>query len=438
MKRTGASGSPLQAVSRRRGGPWGIALHMAAGVGVVGAAGYAFVAIVGHVFTGAGFAADVAALTSLYLIVNIVGPGIFTALEQETSRAAAASIAAGHPVAAVARRSAWLAAALFAAVTVVLVGLWPGVLSRVLHGNTALLEAAVLAAAGAAVAYWARGLLSGEHRFGRYATTLYLEGAARLVPCLVLVYLAVRVPAAYGFAFAVGAAVAGLAGLRPRRPRPASPAAGQLGGMVESVALLVGATLLMQLMANLGPLAVAYRLPADPTAVSVFAATFVLARLPLFLFSPMQVVLVPSLTRAATRGAWTELRRRVVLVLVVVLSVAAIGGVLAIFFGPWGVRVLLGAAYAPAAGTVAVLALATTLMMTAQILQPALIALRRQVHVVIAWAVGSVAFLGTLFAPLTPVTAALAAQIIGPAVVVLCAGTTFLVTLHKSEARGQR
>ena len=430
-------GALLPATGQPHRGRLRIGLHMAGGLGVVGAAGYAFVSITGHVFTGAGRAADVAALTSLYLVANIIGPGIFTALEQETSRAASTSIATGHSIGAVTRRAAWLAGALFVAVTAVLVALWPGVLSHVLNNREGLLGAAVLAAAGSALAYWARGLLSGQHRFGRYATTLYVEGSARLVACLMLLGLAVRVPEAYGVAFAIGAGAGGLAGLRRGRSAPAAPAAGQLRGMGGSVAFLVSATLLMQLMANLGPVVVAYRLPADPVGVSVFAATFVLARLPLFLFSPLQVVLVPSLTRAVTNRAWGELRRRVVLVLLAVVAVAGVGAVLTVFFGPWAVRVLLGAAYAPTAGTVAVLALATTLMMVAQILQPALIALRRQVHVMVAWAVGAAAFLGVLLAPLEPVTAALAAQIIGPAVVVICAGTTFVVALRNSVEQGQ-
>ena len=53
----------------------GTAAHLAAGLGVLGAAGYAFVAVVGHVFHDPADAGALSALISLYMLVNIIGPG---------------------------------------------------------------------------------------------------------------------------------------------------------------------------------------------------------------------------------------------------------------------------------------------------------------------------------------------------------------------------
>ncbi|MGH3881335.1 MAG: hypothetical protein ACRDSK_30290, partial [Actinophytocola sp.] len=86
--------------TRERFGP---ALPMGAGLAFVGAAGYAFVALTGHTLPPA----DAAAAASLYLMVNIVGPGLFSALEQETSRAVSAELAAGRGAGHVTRAS-WL------------------------------------------------------------------------------------------------------------------------------------------------------------------------------------------------------------------------------------------------------------------------------------------------------------------------------------------
>jgi hypothetical protein len=92
---------------RARLGP---AIYMGGGLVLVGAAGYGFVALAGHTLDPAG----AAALASLYLMVNIIGPGVFNALEQETSRSVSAEAAAGRGMGAVARHAWLLAAALLA------------------------------------------------------------------------------------------------------------------------------------------------------------------------------------------------------------------------------------------------------------------------------------------------------------------------------------
>ncbi|MBW0089537.1 hypothetical protein I4I73_11465 [Pseudonocardia sp. KRD-184] len=399
-----------------RSGRMGTALHLALGLGVLGVAGYAFVAVVGHVFERPAEAGALSALISLYLVVNIVGPGIFAALEQETSRAVSAAVARGEPVRPVARRAAGFAVQSLALLVVAVLVAWPLVLHRVFDERVGLLLALLVAIAGSAAVYWARGVLGGQQRFTAYARTLYVEGAVRLLPGLGLVALAVAEPAAYGMAFALGSALAALSVAGTvRLPRATGPVPERMG---RSLAYLMVAVALSQLVANLAPVVVTYRSPDDLVAATVFGSTFVLARIPLFLFAPVQAVLLPKLTRAATLGQRAELERRLKQVVGLVLGVGAVGVVGCAVLGPWAAQVLFNTAERPSVTVLVLLGAATMLMLVAMVVQPTLVALGRQQVVTVAWIAGTVVFLALLVLPVAPVTAALVAQLVGPAVVV--------------------
>jgi O-antigen/teichoic acid export membrane protein len=394
----------------------GTAAHLAAGLGVLGAAGYAFVAVVGHVFHGPADAGALNALISLYMLVNIIGPGVFAALEQETSRAVSAAAARGEPLRPVARRAAVLALWSFAGLVAVVLVAWPLVLGRVLEWRPGLFAALLVAIAGSGAVYWARGLLGGQQRFTVYARTLYVEGAVRLLPCLALLAFALEEPSAFGFAFAVGSAVAALS-VWPALKLPATDAVTSPDGMGRSLLYLAGAIALSQLLANLAPVVVTYRSPDDLVAAAVFGSTFVLARVPLFLFAPVQAVLLPQVTRAAAMGRHEELTRRLWQVLGLVAGLGVLGVAGCVWLGPWAAERLFNTAYRPSVGTLALLGTATLVMMLALVVQPTLVALARQRTVTIGWIAGSVVFLVVLVVGSEPIAAALVAQLAGPLVV---------------------
>ncbi|GAA3250455.1 hypothetical protein GCM10017691_62440 [Pseudonocardia petroleophila] len=398
-------------------GRLGTGLHLGVGLGLVALAGYVFVAVVGRVFAGPANAAELSALTSLYLLVNIIGPGLFAALEPELSRAVSAQVAAGEPIRPVARRVALIAVGTLAALALVLALLWPAVLDQVFAQRPSLLVALMVAAAGAAAVYWARGLLSGQQRFGAYGSSLYLEGAARLLPCVVLFLLAVREPAAFGFAFAVGAGVAAVALVPSLRLGPSGVGGPPVGTIGRGLSFLVTATLLTQLVANLAPVVVTYRMPGNAITASAFAVSFVLARIPLMLFAPIQAVLLPHLTRAAELGRIDVVRHRMRQVLLAVGAVGIPSVGLGTLLGPWGVRTLFAVETPPSRLVFGLLAFSAVLIMAALVLQPALVALREQRTVMFAWTAGAVVFLAALLAPIDPIQAALVGQIAGPAVV---------------------
>lgn len=412
----------------------GTGLHLALGLGLVGAAGYGFIAIVGQIFVLPDYAAELSALTSLYLLINVIGPGLFAALEPEMSRAVSAGISRGEPIRPVARQMAGYAAAILGGLVVVLVVLWPLVLDRVFAGRWVLLAALLLGAAGAAAVYWVRGILSGQQRFGGYGTTLYVEGLSRLVPCVVLLLVLVREPGAYGFAFAAGALVAAAVLAPTLRLGPRAAQRGPVARIGPGLSFLITATLLTQAVANLAPVVVTYRMPDDLVTASAFGVSFVLARIPLMLFAPIQAVLLPHLTRAAEAGRTDIVRQRMRQVL---LAVAGVGlpcvaaGMLA---GPWAVRVLFNVATPPSAPVFGLLGLSAVLIMTALVLQPALIALRSQRTVMTAWGAGTVVFLAALVSPIHPVDAALIGQVAGPLVVLVVSGARLRALLRPSGA----
>jgi O-antigen/teichoic acid export membrane protein len=394
----------------------GTAAHLAAGLGVLGAAGYAFVAVVGHVFHGPADAGALSALISLYMLVNIIGPGVFAALEQETSRAVSSAAARGEPLRPVARRAAVLALWSLAALVAVVLVAWPLVLGRVLEWRPGLFAALLVAIAGSGAVYWARGVLGGQQRFAAYARTLYVEGAVRLLPCLALLVFALEEPSAFGFAFAVGSALAALS-VWPALKLPATEVTTSPDGMGRSLLYLAGAIALSQLLANIAPVVVTYRLPHDLVAAAVFGSTFVLARVPLFLFAPVQAVLLPQVTRAAAMGRHDELTRKLWQVLGLVAGLGALGLAGCVWLGPWAAEHLFNTAYRPSVATLALLGTATLVMMLALVVQPTLVALARQRTVTIGWIAGSIVFLVVLVMGPEPIAAALVAQLVGPLVV---------------------
>lgn len=413
----------------------GVAAHLALGLAVLGAAGYAFVAVAGHVFDEPAEAGALNALISLYLLANIVGPGIFAGLEQATSRAVSAATARGAALRPILRRAAVLAGWSFAGLAALVLAAWPLVLGPVLDGRPMLLVALLVAVGGSAAVYWTRGALGGRQHFPAYARTLYVEGAARLLPCLLLLALAVSAPGAYGLAFALGSFVAALS-VVPALRVPGGDTAARVDGPMErlgrSFAYLTAAIALSQLLANLAPVVVSYRMPEDPVAAGVFGATFVLARIPLFLFAPVQAVLLPKLTHAATLGMHAELVRRQRQAVGAVVVAGGIGVAGCVWLGPWAAEQLFGAATRPPALTVGLLALATLLMMAALVLQPTLVALGRQRVVTAGWVAGTVVFLALVAMPVEPVAAALTAQLAGPAAVLVVLGAGVVRALRRS------
>jgi O-antigen/teichoic acid export membrane protein len=411
---------------------------MGGGLLVLGAAGYGFVALAGHTLSPA----DAAPVDSFYLLINIIGPGVFAALEQETNRAVSARLAAGGDVRPVGRNATKIGIGLLVAVVVVLAAVGPVLVPTALGGQWALFVALLLGTATAAMIYLARGLLGGQRRFGGYAATLAVEGLARLLPCVIVALSGGATAGGYALLFAAGSALGAAAGLPALRTRPApvtsttaGPAVESTAGMARATAVLAGSTLLAQLVANLAPVVVAARLgtnaDANTATAATFASAFVLVRIPLFVFAPVQAMLLPRLTAAATRRDRTAVRNDIRRVLLAVGAVGAAGALASLLIGPWAVRVLFGAHVALSGSILGALGLGTLALMAAQVLQPGLVALDRHRSATVSWLLGSALLTGGLFLPGDPVHTAVLAQVAGSGLVAVGMGLALVGALRE-------
>lgn len=422
---------------------------------MVGIGGFGFLVVVGH----ATSVTSAAALSALYLIGNVAGPGLFAGLEQETSRVVSGGLAAGVDPRVGLRRAGVVGVGLGAVAVVVLLALAPLLVARSFAGHAGLLLWLLVGVVGSAEVYLVRGILGGTRRFRAYAVTLAVEGLARLLPCLAVAGLGVTNVNVYGLIFAGGTAFAAVAAypwLRPGRSHltPASgdsavgeTAAGdsavgetavgetaettpqelveaghELRAIARGVGLLGVATLLAQLVANLAPLVVTGRMlgsPADELAAVAFAFAFVLTRAPLLAFSPIQALLLPRLTSAVVRGQLDQVRREVRLGLLGAALVGCGGALAAAVAGPWAVATLFGAERPPSSLVMGMLGLSTALLVVVQLLQPVLVALGRHRSVTMAWIVGTAVLVGLLVLPGPAITVAVIAQVTASATVVL-------------------
>lgn len=414
---------------------------MSAGTLLVGAAGYAFIALAGNTLpTG-----EAAAVSSFYMLVNILGPGVFMALEQETNRAiSSVALKSGLVV----RRAAVRGVALLATVLVVLGVLSPLLVSRSLLGHWDLFVAIVTSTVTAAAVYLVRGVLAGRRQFTGYAATLAAEGLMRLLPAVVIAVAGWAAVGSYGIAFALGSgfgAVAGFAWLR--RGSGGNDGGAQSDsepldeGKVRGLAPLVGATLLAQVVANVTPVVVTARMANETAMAAAFASGFVLARVPLFVFSPVQAVIVPAVAAAVATRDGAKVRRIVRAGGLAAAGLGLAGTVLIGLLGPWVLRTFFGTKVPISGSVLALLGLGTTLLITVQVCQAALVAFRAHVAVT-AWWQGSVAVLAAFLAlPIDPVRAAVAGQVAGSAVVVVGMLVTLRARLrdhtgeHISESR---
>jgi O-antigen/teichoic acid export membrane protein len=394
---------------------------MGLGTLVLGASGYAFVAVAGHSLP----AVEAAAVASFYLLANIVGPGTFTAVEQQASHATSRALARGEGPGRAVRRVAREGVVLTLVVVGALALVSPVLVERSLKGSWSLFAAVLVGVVTSSAIYVARGVLGGMRRFTGYAATLAGEGLARLLGAVAVAAVGVAGAGLFGMTFALGTLVGVAAGAVWLRSRPVV-GGGVDGGVddpgperAESLALLVTAGLLVQAVANVAPILVTARLPGDAALALAFSSAFILVRVPLFVFSPVQALLLPGLTEAVTRGDLGAVRAVLRRISVWVLAVGVLGAAGSAVLGPWAVRVFFGAQAPLSPVLLGVLGVGTILLMVAQVLQPALIALGARTAITVSWAVGTAVLLVVLVLPGSPVVLAAVAQIAGPVLVVV-------------------
>jgi O-antigen/teichoic acid export membrane protein len=396
------------------------------GLAVIALSGYAVLAMAGHELAPAQYTG----VASLYLLVSVLGPGVFVAVEQQTTRDVAARVAGGQGWAPVLRTSTLVSTRLAAVVTAAVAIASPVLVTRVFGGSWLLLVGLLLAVWGAAAGYPLRGVFAGHRRFGWYGACMGVEGVARTTACTVLAVVGVTTAGWYGLVFGAGLVLAALVtGFGPRAGGDGPPADPRR--MTNQVGLLAGGSALTLVVANLGPVVLASRLgPAGAALAAAFVSLFVLARIPILLVTPAQAVLLPRLAAAVQRGETDRVRRSIRRTLLA-LAAAAVP-VLAVWvpLGPWLAEVFFAAPMRLGRLSTGLLGLGTVGIIAAQVVSPALVALGRHRSVTSAWGVGTVVFLVLLATPGPPLFWTVAAQTVAPAVVL----AVMLRALHRPVA----
>lgn len=427
---------------------------MTASVLLVAGGGYLFLVLAGDIKDHS----QAAAMASMYVLVNTIGQGVFAGLEQETSRSLSRAVAVGDDTAPVMRRAVRHTVALLAACCLFVAAASPVLVAGPLHREWVLIPTVLVGTVSYSLSYLVRGLLGGLQLFAGYSATLVAEGMSRIVPCLAIAVLGAGSAFVYCMVYSCGlffsAGIGWFFWLRPRLARrsgaSAHPAditettettktaktaalAGRETGMrawlSSGLLFLVGAALLTQLVANLPALGASSRLGAHPATATAFVQAATLARIPLLLVGPVTALLLPRLTAAGAVGDLRAVRATVrtgSLAMLVLGSAAGAGlGVL----GPWVLKSFFHATGISAPALV-LMAVGTAGLMTVGVLQPALVGLGRPRQVPAAWAIGAAAMGAAVVWPGDPVSAAVAASLVGPAGVVLAMGFSLRALRH--------
>jgi O-antigen/teichoic acid export membrane protein len=379
-------------------------LWVATGLGVFGLANFVFLALVGRDLGPAGSAPVAVAWT----ILNAVGIGLFQPLEQETSRRLSAGRArreAGSHLGGMVRY------AVLAGAVVVVVGLVgaPWIADRLFAGARDVVVVVVLGLLGQGVAYFARGVLAGTDRFSRYGMQLAVDGLVRILAAGALFATGSGTRLGYGLVLVVAPLVATLLTVAVStlvgvwRDRTGEHATTGMAGLVTS-------STSSQLLANLGPVAMAWLATAGEQDLSGrFVAAVTVARIPLFLFAAIQAVFLPALAALVASGRADEFSatvRRASLA-TTGLAVAGVGGVAVL--GHWVMRLIYGPEFTIGTVPLVLVALSGGLFMLAQVSAQALLAHHQERTTAVGWSVGVVAAVVTLAGPWSlPVTVALA------------------------------
>lgn len=402
-------------------------LSVGAGLAVFGLATYGFLAAAGRGLP----AADFSPLSVEWTVLNAAGIGLFVPFEQELSRRTAVARATGTANAAALRHALRAAAVLLGAVAVVVAVLVRPIAQHLFAGRTSLVVLLVGAMAGMAASYVARGLLSGNGRFGRYGAQLAVDGAFRVAAAVALATAGVRGPGAYAAVLVISPIVAVLLTTPPPRrlltPGPEAPYV----GATAALATLVVASALSQALANAGPVIVQLLAgPGESTAAGRFTAALVVARVPLFAFAAVQAVLLPGLAAFVGAGDGPGLRRRARLVALWTGSLGALGTAVVWLLGPWVVHLLFGSGFAAGRGVITAIAASGAAFMLAQVAAQVLLALGDERLVVLGWAAGVVALIAASFWRASIDERGAAALVVGAVVALAVLGGVALSRVH--------
>ncbi|MBA2388848.1 MAG: polysaccharide biosynthesis protein [Geodermatophilaceae bacterium] len=366
------------------------------GVAILGLTSFVYLAIVGRVLGPA----DVVPLTTLWVLINAIGPALFFPLEQEVGRAVAAREAVGLGARPVFLRAAGIGLGLLLLLAAVCAAAGAPLSRWLFDGEVLVLASFFVGSVGLCAQHLTRGAFAGTGNFLRYGVQLGADGVLRLAGALALGLAASTQVGWYAVLLGLSPLVAVL--LTAPRPgrllRDGPPASWQDVG--SALGLLIAGSAFAQFVVNAAPIAANLLATADERArVGVFISALVLVRIPLFVFAAVQAALLPGLARLAAVDDGVGYRRRLRSILLLVGGLGLVGLLVVAGIGPWLVQFVYGAEFRSNRADLIPLAGATAAYMLALVLSQALISLRSYRASLAGWAVASLAFVLALLVP---------------------------------------
>lgn len=274
-------------------------------LGLTGALTYVFFALASRALDKDAYGEIVV----LWSVVFLLSATLFRPVEQLLARTLAEREQTTAPAADALRTSASIQLGLCAALLVALLALRGPIVDNLFTEDESLYWAMLVALAGYALAFYARGFLAGRGQFRLYAALLFIEVSLRVAFAIIAV-------AGVGGAvslIAVGIATSPIAALivlplARRRDqggeRPAVDRDAQAKLTLGSGGAFTGAVLLIMLSEQvlIGSGALFVRAAEGAAAAGFIFNVLMVARAPLVLFQAIAASLLPHLTRMRARG----------------------------------------------------------------------------------------------------------------------------------------
>ena len=370
-------------------------LSVGAGLAVLGVGSYAHLAIAGHELTIRGMAS----LSVLWAIVSCLGIGLFFPVEQELIRHVAARTVAGEGVAPAVRRGAVLAGGVLLIVVIPSVLAARPLADRLFGGDIGMVYGLCGGFLALAAVSIGRGVLAGLGRFGGYGAQLGIDGLMRVLLSVALALAHVHSPTAYALILTAAPLLSAVCTLRPTIGGLGPGAPIPWSAMCRGLGMLIGSSLLAQMVVNIAVIDVDLLAPGRPAVVGALLAAMVLARVPIFVFASLQAALLPGLATAAAVGDFRRFRWLLRRASAAVVALGLVGGVLAAVFGPWLGPVLFGVQHVLHWSDFALLAFGTMCYMLALVLGQGAIAVSRHRDQLLSWVAGGLVLAAVTLLP---------------------------------------
>ena len=335
---------------------------------------------------------DFKPIVALWFTTFALVPGFLLPVEQELGRALAHRRALNDGGKPVIQKMLPLAGGLTTVLIIATLVASPWLTRDMFEGYWSVTAALIITIIAFAPMHIARGIASGSGRFTAYGLILGIDGATRIISCVVLWQLNVTSVGAYAMAVALSPIVAVLfvsarGDMKSQQGPPAN-----FAELTPNLSWLLLGSVMAAALVNAGPIGVdVLANTSDAEKVTAFGNGVLLSRIPLFLFQAVQASLLPRLARLAAKGNLDEFVQGLSLLLKIVVGVAVLGTAGSYVLGPWALDIMYDGGLDRS--TLTLLALASGMYMLCIAIAQAVIALRGHRWVAIGWLSAVVTFL---------------------------------------------